>query len=173
MRISFPIDLRLARIRLGAKPPIEVDGIEPRNLQIEIQVACRELFEFERQIRLVPRGMFRETIVAERDGDLALRGQMRNSMAGQMGLAGPLGGFPASVSEEDIVVLVDADDACESKLANRGRDLLNLTFRMFACVPRVRLEVVDRHVFDDRSTQRLRRIGAGGTRPLIPIWVVD
>ena len=147
----------------------QIDGIEPCDFKIEIQVARRELFELEHQIWLVPCGKFRQTIVGEREADFALRAQMRNSFARQIGQAGPLGSFPASVSEEDIIAFVDADDAPELKLADGRRDLLNLTFRMPSGVARIRLEVADRHVFDGRSTQCLRQIVADSSRPPIPI----
>jgi len=152
---------------LGHRPvqAVEIDRLEPRHLNLEIEVQGEQLVQLDLQDLFVPTRQFSHAVVGQGKRPLALRRQVLD-LYRRHGCQVQLAGRQvAAVTGKDGPLLVDDDRDQEAEGRDAGRDLGHLLVGVDPRLAGVGLELSDRPQLKHRF-ERLNRVlqGLAGCR---------
>ena len=155
IRITTPFGALDQEVYLGK--------LEPRNLDIEVQVELAQRLELDRQRLLIPLRQLGQPVVRDPKGLHLARAEMADLDRRHLGEPEPLCRFHTGMAGDDPIVGLDHDGDQKAELADARRKLLDLLWRMLAWVALVRSKLLDRTRDDvevalDHARNPLRRV---------------
>src|SRR5262249_44748843 len=123
---------------------VDLGDREAGELNVEVEVTGRELFEFEGQELLVPAGVECDLVVGEDIGPLLGCRHAVDAKAWDGLHPQKLGGFDTAVTSEDLVISIDQNRVGEAEALDAVGDLPDLFPRMSPGVSGIGAKVRDR-----------------------------
>ena len=117
---------RLGRFDPVIEQKIQLGGIEPGDLRIEVQVQGSQTLQLDLEDLPVPASQLGQPIIGDHIGPALGIGHMVQPNRGDGRATEALGSLDAAVAGNNDVVGVDQDRIVEAEVADRGRDLADL-----------------------------------------------
>src|SRR6266568_7196896 len=127
------------------------DDVDFRHLepgQFDFDIEIDQTLQLNRQNLLVPPGLLGELVVGQDVGALIRLAQMREPVGRHRGDAEELGGFHATVTSDDLLVIIDQNRIAEAELRDAVGDLADLLLRMRPGIVRVWPQLANSYIVD-------------------------
>ena len=137
-------------------PQVDLAHVEADRLDIEVEFDARELLQLLGQQPVIPGSDLRQPIVGDHEGPLLRLGEMLKANGRDLAPSQTACRLQAPVARNHFAIGADEDRDVEPERLDAVGDLTDLLWAMLARVAGIRLQALNRHIFD-RQRQPPRR----------------